>query len=157
MARKPKAVWKPHRDAELRRASAISLIQAILRLEDLYPPMKRKFLSNCLWQLTQAEGPGKYETRYCSRAASKVDKRTMRDCNHDHVFRRKLMVDKLLQTSPDQVEEIVREAVGCTVLKKEHKRLAAVDKKESVDGWERYRRAKIVVIDRLTGKPARLG
>jgi hypothetical protein len=102
-----------------------------------------------LWKLTEAEG-GKYGTRFkSSGAAGCEDKKKLR---HDHVFQRKRMVAALMKAAPDEVDKILETAVGCIVTVEEHDLLSSkFDKK--CDGWERYRRAGIIVIDTQTGEP----
>lgn len=138
--------YQPHPDAHLRRESAIRAAQAILAL-DLYPLHKRKFLSVCIWKMTEADG--KYTTRYQTRQAWGADHSELA---HEHVYRMKLLIDRLLQ-SPKNVESILREAVVCTVTRDEHRLLCDLDRTTpQADGWERYRVAGIDVIDTLTGK-----
>jgi hypothetical protein len=130
-------------DADERVNSALAIIEAILPLE-IDPRMNRKFLSNCLWQVTQAEGKGKYDIRYRSEASIGKPLNKLR---HDHVTRRKVMVDALLE-NPADAWRIAKEAIGCVVTKKEHQKLAKVEK--AADGWERYRLAGIAVRDLAT-------
>ena len=139
-------------DADEKIRSALIVIEALLTLKiDL--PMKRKFLSNCLWQITQAEGKTKYDLRYRSEASLESPREEWR---HEHVFRRKDMVNALL-ANPNSAKEIVARAVGCVVTKSEHALLAEIDKTyDGVDGWERYRLADIVVQDLSTGSPLEL-
>lgn len=54
------------------------------------------------------------------------------------------MVRKLLDCHPGQVDEILDLAVGCTVTRAEHLEL---NKCDEFDGWERYRKAGIRVVD----------
>jgi hypothetical protein len=132
-------------DAEERVNSALEIIDAILPLA-IDGRMKRRFLSNCLWQITQAEGKGKYEIRYRSVASIGKPRKKLR---HDHVTRRKVMVDAMLKT-PSEAQAIAKAAIGCVVTKKEHEKLTAMDK--SIDGWDRYRLAGIAVRDMTTGE-----
>jgi hypothetical protein len=60
------------------------------------------------------------------------------------------MVKKLLRARPEMVDEILESAVACTVTKHEHDRLAQFKR---LDGWERYSRAGIVVIDTEAANP----
>jgi hypothetical protein len=63
------------------------------------------------------------------------------------------MVKALLKATPDEVEDIVGVAIGCTVTKDEH---LTLNQFKSWDGWERYLRAGITVMDMETGEPANL-
>ena len=63
------------------------------------------------------------------------------------------MVEALLQARPEKVDEILSEAIGCTIMREEHRRLNQL---KHLDGWERYAEAGIIVIDMETGKPVDL-
>lgn len=76
----------------------------------------------------------------CDRATTKL--------RHDHVFPRKKMIDDLLKAEPNELDGILKTAVGCTVTKEESDRLTKFDKE--CDGWERYTNAGIRVIDTTT-------
>ena len=137
-------------NADEKKRSAIEVIKALLNLNDIYEPMKRRFLSNCLWQITEAEGKNKYDLRYCSKGSIGLPRKQLR---HDHVYRRKDMVVELL-ASPGRAGDIAKQAVGCVVTKAEHVKLTKLDKVNGApDGWERYRQAGIIVIDRVTELP----
>jgi hypothetical protein len=61
------------------------------------------------------------------------------------------MIDELLEAaSEDAIEGILACAVGCTVTLDEHSRLHCFDDEY---GWERYRKAGIVVLDTLEHPP----
>jgi hypothetical protein len=60
------------------------------------------------------------------------------------------MIEALLQAKSEDVDEILRNAVGCTVTKEEH---TLLEQFKHLDGWERYRQAGMVVIDMETGQP----
>jgi hypothetical protein len=144
--------FERHRHANKRLESAKTIIKALLELRSdsrIHPPHLRKFLSNGLWQITQANG--KYNTQFCSRAAlDALHEGSKQGLQHEHVFERKKMVDSLLER-PEKIEEIVERAAGCIVTKTEHALLGRVDPR--LDGWDRYRAAKIRVINRETGQP----
>lgn len=144
--------FQRHPFAEERRRSAVVLIKTLLEEPGLWPKHRREFLKIALFKLTEAEGVSKYKTRLrseASLAASFSD----RDLRHDHVFQRADMVEALMQAKPGDVDEIINRAVGCTVTKNEHRLL---DQFKNSDGWERYRKANIVVIDMETRKPLEL-
>jgi len=139
--------FEPHPKADEQCRSAITLIKAILPL-DLYPAHKRRFLSNGLWKLTEAEGRTKYHLRHCSQAAlNSLAKGRVKRLRHEHVYRRKELVDRLI-AHPDQADTIIADAIACVVTKAEHDRLAKVDRKNpEIDGWDRYTQAEIKVIE----------
>jgi hypothetical protein len=76
------------------------------------------------------------------------------------VYRQKLMVDSLLenQNRVEKVDEIVKKAKACVVTQKELEALNEVDRKcPDLDGWPRYKRAGIVVIDMESGEEFNTG
>jgi hypothetical protein len=141
--------FRRHLDADARASSARRAIAALLPL-DLYPAHKRELLSICLWKLSEADGLSKYRTRFCSRRALKADRAELA---HEHVFERRKMVEQLI-SGTSSLEQIAMRAVGCTVTRKEHARLSAISRRRpDLDGWDRYRAARVRVIDTLTGEP----
>jgi hypothetical protein len=138
-------VFKAHRDTQRRKPSAIAVIHALLNLGDVLCPAHRtRFLSNCLWQITKAEGRHKYDLRYYSQEALTAPRKELR---HEHVYQRQKMIKELIR-HPDRVESIVAKVVGCVVTKGEHAKLDAVDRQfPELEGWDRYRQAGISVVD----------
>lgn len=141
----------PRHNSEQRIRSAKAVIRMLLAMgDDVDKPLKRRFLSNCLWHITQASGRNKYQMRYRSRGARDIRERSA--LRHDHVYRRKEMVQKLID-SPDQIDQILKRAIACIVTKDEHELLNHIDQKHSgEDGWQRYELAGIEVIDMLSGQ-----
>ncbi len=124
--------------------SASSAIAAILEMDHIVlPEHKKTLLSRMIWKITEAHG--KYNTRYCSQAALQQRAKL----RHEHVYTRKSLVERLMQT-PGDLENILNHAIGCTVTDSEHKRLTRVGK--DLDGWGRYEKAKIKVFDRKERK-----
>jgi hypothetical protein len=140
--------YKRHSRAEERRRSAVALVKMLLRERDVLAREHLiEALNLALWKLTEAEA-GKYQTRFRSVEPSATNRKVLR---HDHVFQRKRMVDDLLEAvSPEAVDDILKKAVGCTITKDEHTRL---NQFKDLDGWVRYQRAGITVVDAVTGKP----
>jgi hypothetical protein len=127
-------------------ASAKEAIKGILRMEDeVLEDHKKSLITRMLWKITEANG--KYSTRYYSEKALKCSKDERR---HDHVWTRKKMVERLID-EPSLVEHEIEQAIGCTVTKDEHHALTKFD--TSCDGWERYKRAGIVVWDLKENRP----
>jgi len=135
--------WSPRKDSEMRVASALVLVQAILNVsEQMVQSHLRESLSIAIWKYTECNG--KYTTRFRSRGAVESPKSKL---NHEHVFTRKSLIDELLG-SPENSEIIMSKAVACTVLTSEHALLRAVEKQNpSLVGWNRYRAAGIEVFD----------
>lgn len=133
----------PHAKATERRASAIHLVKVLLEHKDplVLRAHLRELLTTLLWKLTEAES-SKYKTRYQSQAA--IERSAGVKLQHEHVYQRAKMIDALLEAKPDQIDEILGVAVGCTVTTEEAALLAQFD---SDYGWERYRKAGITVLD----------
>jgi hypothetical protein len=65
---------------------------------------------------------------------------------------RRSIVDRLL-AKPERCSETLQSAVGCCVLREEHRQLTALERTDcSLTGWGRYAAAEIDVIDLLTGR-----
>jgi hypothetical protein len=60
------------------------------------------------------------------------------------------MIATLKKAAPNKVDDILKSIIGCTVTTKEHSRLSKFDKK--CDGWDRYEKAGVIVIDTQTGQ-----
>jgi len=104
------------------------------------PNHLRELLRILLWKMTQAE-TSTHKTRFQSQEAIKF--REKGNLRHDHVFQCVKMIDALL-ADPEKADEILKTSIGCTVTAAEHKLL---HKFNEADGWERYRKAGIVVMD----------
>ena len=141
-------VFKQHPQSETRKLSAATLIKYLLALKnpEILPTHVRQLLHVLLWKVTEAEG-GKYKTRFKSqRAIDCSDKSQLR---HDHVVPRTKMI-AALKKAPDKVDDILKSAIGCIVTTEEHALLSRFDKE--CDGWDRYEKAGVIVIDTRTGK-----
>jgi hypothetical protein len=142
MARKTAYEFKPHIAAEARMRSASRLIKLLLQEDpEILPEHRQELLGIALWKITEAESTHKHRTRFCSQAAYNSPWEELR---HDHVFQRAFMIRELTICRPEDVDKILSKAVACTITKEEH---ALLDKHKEVDGWDRYRRAGITVID----------
>ena len=143
-----KAVFTPHPQSETRKRSAVTLIKHLLaKKSEVLPTHRRQLLTILLWKITEAEST-KHKTRFQSWGALGCsDKAKLR---HDHVFQRKKMIEKLEKASPRQIDKILKKAIGCTVTTEEHVKLSKFD--TEYDGWERYRKAGVIVIDTQTRK-----
>ena len=130
-------------DADARERSAITAAQAIIGL-DLYPAHKRELLSVCIWKITEAAPMSKYQTRYRSRASLSAPQNELA---HDHVNQRKRLIAEMI-AHPEDVGRILQTAVACAVTRSEHDRLTRVSRDDpDLDGWERYKKAAIDVVD----------
>jgi hypothetical protein len=142
--------FKRHPEADERIGSATSLVKLILanRTPEMLSKHYRELLRILLWKITEAETE-KHETRFQSQGALDVGKNgTLR---HEHVYQCSQMIDKLLSAEPGAIDGILSMAIGCTVTLEEHTRL---NKFDNYYGWERYKRAGILVKNIETGSPA---
>jgi hypothetical protein len=138
--------YRPRRDADERRASARELIRAILDAPGILPSHRKEFVGLALWKVTMSDtfNDG---LRYRSVGALEQPGAKLQ---HEHVYRRERMAAALI-AQPDRIDELLPKAVGCLVTVEEHRRLGQVG--DHVDGWERYARAGVSVIDMATGTP----
>lgn len=143
--------WRPRADSESRRASAISLARAVLdRRESLLETHFREILKIAVWKYTECDG--KYTTRFRSDGALFA---SGKDIHHEHVIPIRRLVDALV-AEPEDVAGIMTRAIGCVVLRSEHKLLGQIEKEHpAADGWTRYQLAGITVWDLQVGRPVR--
>jgi hypothetical protein len=140
-------MYRPHPEAERRIKSATLMIKHILagRSPDVLDAHIRELLDKMIWKITEADG--KNDTRYQSEVA--LSKPNGIRLQHGHVYQKKNMIDLLLRAKADEIDKILALACGCCVTEQEHVRLSQFN---SDYGWERYRKAGIIVIDGFTGK-----
>jgi hypothetical protein len=141
-------MFERHPDSDKRRNGAIILIKYLLAIKhpDVLPVHSTELLSALLWKVTEAESH-KYKTRFQTKGAIDCSDKTQ--LRHEHVFQRGKMIAALEIAAPHEVDDILKNAVGCTVTKEEHFLLMRFDDEY---GWERYRKAGLVVIDPQTGE-----
>jgi hypothetical protein len=140
----PGMKFKPHPKAEERKRSAVTLIKYVLaaRQPDILPAHRQELLGILLCKLTEAESVHKHRTRFQSEGALARNDKTK--LQHEHVYQQEKMVAALEEAKPHEIDDILRNAVGCTVTVEEHRRLSKFDKDY---GWDRYRKAGIKVKD----------
>jgi hypothetical protein len=140
-------MYSPHPESEKRIQSATLMIKHILagRTSQILEVHIRELLDKMIWKITEADG--KSNTRYQSELA--LSKPAGVKLQHEHVYQKKKMIDLLLQAKRNEIDKILASACGCYVTKEEHARLSPF---KNDYGWDRYRKAGIVVVDRLTGK-----
>ncbi len=140
-----------HGDPYRESADVAAKLSQIARLmkeisgSDLYLAGKKRMLNHAIWLVTEASG--NFYGRY--RSASVIEK-AGQPIQRDHVFPRAKLVDELLRANCD-AHSIVERSFCCIVTRAEHQELSHFD--ESLTDWDRYRAAKIRVIDMLTSKP----
>lgn len=127
--------------------SAIKAVEGVLTL-DILPAHKRKLIDRMIWTVTEVDG--KFKTRYQSLAAVNCDRSVKRQ--HEHVIPRGVLTDAIL-AQPSAARKLMSGAVACVVTVDEHLRLSAASRhNRALEGWERYRKARIVVIDTVSGR-----
>lgn len=134
-----------------RRESAFALVRHLLSLpESIAPNHRKEALSMAIWKWTEAEGVAphaKFHVRMRSLRA--IDLSHPASVNHEHVWPRKWIVDRLLAQGPWSDEDLLtfleEYAVACTVTVEEHARLGAA----RGTGWARYAEAGVEVWDML--------
>lgn len=135
--------FSPHHQAVERKRSAYILTKALLsKKQEVLSTHLDELLGILLWKITEAEST-KYRTQYQSQDALKYrDKGNLR---HDHVYQCAKMIALLKEAKSDsEIEQILDVAKGCTVTYDEHLHLHSFDEEY---GWDRYRKAGIVVMD----------
>lgn len=125
------------------RASAAAAAIFAATNPDLIARQRARIVDGSLWLLTEKTPSQKYLTRYRSYGARYVhDPKVLA---HEHVVQRKGLIARILATrSLLAINEILDEAVGCTVLRSEHD---VLNLQKDVDGWQRYKDAGIRVYD----------
>ncbi|TDO57496.1 hypothetical protein EV651_111222 [Kribbella sp. VKM Ac-2571] len=134
------------------RASSLHLVRQLLELRDVQRRHQRELLSIALWKWTEAPGAKpypKYNIRYVTRGVLAADDAKI---NHEHVWPRKWIIDKLLSRrdwpSDELTDFLDTHGVACVVTIEEH---ASLGGKQRM-GWQRYVDAGIDVWDRQLGR-----
>jgi hypothetical protein len=126
------------------RLAEIHILLDALRQLQIGLPIKKRMLVHGIWEVAVATGG------FCARYRSEAVIQTVgAKIQRDHIFKKKALITELLGPNPD-IEKIIERGRCCIVTTDEHRKLHDVD--ESLDGWERYRVAGIVVYDMLDGK-----
>lgn len=128
--------------------SARRLVKLLLQEDsEILPKHREECLGIALWKITEAESEHKHRTRLCSETV--YESPLTASLRHEHVYRKKHMIQSLIKSRPEDVDRILDLAVGCTVTIEEH---ILLHKYEDKDGWERYKAAGIAVIDACDGR-----
>ena len=154
------AEWMHAREAHLDSVS--HAITVILR-ENFRECIATPFWKSALFVAT--EFPSKYMTRYVSLGTLRLAQVTsnMNDAialyksesdsqkelrlRHDHIWSRNWLQGSLSGSAANVKPLLIKYAWGCVVTESEHHQLG-----NAVEGWERYREARIPVLDVLTGE-----
>ena len=132
----------PHPMGEDRRRSIAQLIRILIAIDDplVLDEQKLQAIDTLLWKFTEADG--KHKTPFRSLASLGISSR--KQLRHDHVATREQLKHALLKSRPEQVDVILKDAVGCLVTIAEHNRLPHDGQ---TVGWQRYEQARIPWID----------
>jgi hypothetical protein len=127
------------------------LVKAISKLKGVDIAHKKHFIRKAIMMATETNG--KWHTRYISKTVylnAKHNKQLNTKIQHEHVIPRINLTEEII-LNPNDSEAFMKNALGCIVSVDEHHKL-----KEGLnsgeDVWQRYRKAKIQVVDKLTGK-----
>lgn len=105
-------------------------------------PSKKRMLVHALWEVARVSG--NFYPRYRSKD---VTARTGLKIQRDHIYQKKHIVERLLKDPNYKSSTAVEKAQCCIVTKAEHEKLHRID--PNVDGFDRYRVAKIEICDML--------
>lgn len=137
---------------EAARLSALRAVEKLLEpVRGLRVAHRRELLSISLWKWTEAAGVApnsKFNVQYATPAA--LDHATPAKVNHEHVWPRKWIIDRLLEPGKTWAEGDLRgfleeHGVACIVTVEEHARLGVLG--AGAEGWERYAKAGLRVRD----------
>jgi len=107
--------------------------------------LKKRMLNIGIWQVAWASGD--FYSRYRSAAVISTPGLTIQ---RDHIYQKKLLVQRLLSTDVD-FDSVIAHSQCCIVTLDEHRSLHQVN--GGLDGWDRYQAAKIQVYDMVDKKP----
>ena len=146
---------KPYQTTPAMDAVRLSALRAVEQLLQPVPGLsvahRRELLTISLWKWTEAAGVPpypKFNVRYATPAA--LDHSNPAKVNHEHVWPRKWIIDRLLEPGKTWAEDDLREfledhGVACIVTVEEHGELSK--QTSGLEGWERYKRAGLQVRD----------
>lgn len=125
--------------SELRpQLQAIENLIITIRDSTLTMSSKKRMLNHALWEVSHARGNYAPQFRSVSVVRSAVGTKIERD----HVYKRKKLVQEILQQD-EPLSSILSRVIHCVVTEEEHGRLTRLP--ENIDGWERYASAEVDV------------
>lgn len=130
------------------RLTALKKVIVSLRDCNLPPDSKKRMLNHAIWEITKALGDFAPEFRSKGVLRGEIGTKIERD----HVYKRKQIVAEILANKP--LRRVLQRIVHCVVTKKEHTQLTRVP--NTVDGWLRYRYARIEVFQFRGKQPIRV-
>lgn len=146
------APYAPYPDAAATIASAARL--ATIAVDDavMLQRHRKHLLKLAQWYVTEADG--KWRTRFRSSLVLSLAQQHIAagefvpgvsdvSVNHEHVYGRAAMADKML--AGEQIADTLALCIGCVVTVGEHQRLTNLP--ANVHGWARYQHAGVEVRD----------
>lgn len=145
----PKNKYIENKKSLMILTSAREVVKCIVCNQRVSGKHKKEIISLMIWMIT--ERFGKWNARFRSEKARYMKSKDG-GIRHEHVYRRKDLIHNILNNSKN-TSAILKNAIACIVTKEEHLMLNKIDKdKPNLDGWDRYKEAKIRVYDMQTNK-----
>jgi hypothetical protein len=127
------------------KLSDIKILLEAIRQMPIADSIKVRMLVHGIWEVARATG--NFRGRYRSEGVIRtVGVRIQRD----HIFKKSTLIERLFTTSPD-LDKVIEQARCSIVTVDEHWRLHDVD--NDLDGWDRYKAARVVVYDMIDETP----
>ena len=151
--------FEEHPDAKARLDRAKRAITSILNLNDndIHLQFKKDILRRLLYAWTRAELKKPHATLYQSEDACR-QKHKPGILIHEHVTHRWKIVDELINNpDKDKIDGILKSCLACTVTRSDDIKLRKAEKnRKNLEGWDRYKAAKITVYNTQNGEPLNL-
>jgi hypothetical protein len=152
--------YMPDAGVPERTASAVAALWTLLEAPDLILAHRRHLLGIAIWKYTEAPGvPPHPKYRLPYRTAGAMDICNMDMVQHEHVWPRKWIIDRLLRhheagwTREALADFMMKHGVSCTVTRTEHLLLNSCG---DTEGWDRYAQVGLQVWDAANGRPLKL-
>jgi hypothetical protein len=139
--------YVPAADIDVHLGEIAMLLDSLRKLP-LDGKRLRRILKQAIWEVAYATG--NTQSRFLGQYRSEsVIQNIGLKIERDHVHQMANLIEELLCADCD-VQSIVLKSECCIITREEHLRLTSLPR--SIDGWERYRHAEIVVMDMKTGQ-----
>lgn len=100
---------------------------------------KERVIREMIWKITECDG--KFKTQYRSEMVMFGANDAL--VEHEHVTTIESLISEIL-ANPKELDKLKNNIMACLVTEEEHKKLK---RRDNGNGWERYKRAGIHVID----------
>jgi hypothetical protein len=131
------------------RLLALEQMIESLRSSALHLDSKKRMLNHAIWEVSAVRGSFTPEFRSEGVVKGQFGTKIQRE----HVYKRKQLVADIL-AGKEPLNRILSRVIHCVVTKPEHDKLSLVS--PSIDGWERYKIAGIIVYTFRTYPPSKL-